>query len=137
MRWTSRPIDSTGTSHVGSKTGSRPSTVRNELNALRRAFKLADQAGKIERIPHFPTIKVSNVRTGFFEREEFDRVLTHLKPDLQAVCEFGYLTGWRISEILSIRWSHVDFDAGVVRLEVGTTKNDEGRVLPFPRFGSW
>ena len=30
-----------------------------------------------------------------------------------------------------LRWSQVDFEAGVVRLEPGTTKNDEGRTLPF------
>ncbi len=32
---------------------------------------------------------------------------------------------------MSLRWTQVDFKAGVVRLEVGSTKNDEGRVLPF------
>lgn len=35
------------------------------------------------------------------------------------------------SEVLTLRWSQVDFQAGVVRLEPGTTKNDEGRTLPF------
>jgi integrase-like protein len=42
------------------------------------------------------------------------------------------LTGWRVpSEILTLRWKQVDFSAGMVRLEPGTTKNDEGRVFPF------
>jgi integrase len=35
------------------------------------------------------------------------------------------------SEVLTLRWSQVDFQAGMVRLEPGTTKNDEGRTLPF------
>jgi len=30
-----------------------------------------------------------------------------------------------------LTWSQVDFRAGVVRLEVGTTKNRDGRVFPF------
>ena len=38
---------------------------------------------------------------------------------------------WRSSEILGLRWTQVDLTAGVIRLEVGTTKNNEGRVLPF------
>ena len=36
------------------------------------------------------------------------------------------------TEILALAWQgNVDFTAGVVRLEPGTTKNDEGRVFPF------
>jgi integrase len=56
---------------------------------------------------------------------------TNLPAPLKPIAEFGYLTGWRIGEILPLRWSQVDFKAGVIRLEVGSTKNNEGRVLPF------
>jgi integrase len=37
----------------------------------------------------------------------------------------------RKGEITSLRWSQVDMDAGTVRPEPGTTKNDEGREIPF------
>ncbi len=44
----------------------------------------------------------------------------------------AYLTGWRVrSEVLPLTWRQVDFDRGIVRLEPGSTKNDEGRVFPF------
>ena len=43
---------------------------------------------------------------------------------------FAYLTGWRYrSEILRLQWRNVDFDAGTVRLDMGTTKNKDGRVI--------
>ena len=45
--------------------------------------------------------------------------------------EFLYLTGWRTTEVLTLEWRNVDFTAGAVRLEPGTTKNDEGREFPF------
>ncbi len=32
---------------------------------------------------------------------------------------------------MPLQWSQVDFEAGEVRLEPGTTKNDEGRTFPF------
>lgn len=32
---------------------------------------------------------------------------------------------------MGLTWAGVDFSAGVVRLEPGTTKNDEGREFPF------
>jgi integrase len=47
------------------------------------------------------------------------------------LAEFAYLTGWRLGEIVTLRWSQVDLRVGVVRLEPGSTKNDEGRVFPF------
>src|SRR5215472_5743036 len=111
--------------------GIAPASVRYELSILRRAFRLAKRAGKAI-CPDFPTIEVHNVRTGFFEREDFQAVCAHLPPEIQAVATFAYLTGWRTrSEILPLRWKQVDFVAGTVRLEPGTTKNDEGRVFPF------
>ena len=45
---------------------------------------------------------------------------------------FAYLTGWRIrTEIQNLTWRQVDMNEGIVRLEPGSTKNEEGRVLPF------
>ena len=32
---------------------------------------------------------------------------------------------------MTLTWSQVDFDAGVVRLEPNTTKSDQGRSFPF------
>jgi len=44
------------------------------------------------------------------------------------------ITGWRInSEVLTLQWRQVDFNAGTVRLDPGTTKNGEGRVFPMTR----
>jgi integrase len=42
----------------------------------------------------------------------------------------AYITGWRIqSELLPLQWRQVDFTAGTLRLEPGTTKNRERRVF--------
>ena len=45
--------------------------------------------------------------------------------------EFAYLTGWRLGEILPLTWRQIDLKAGIIRLEPGSTKNDEGRSFPF------
>ena len=34
-------------------------------------------------------------------------------------------------EVLTLEWRQVDLDAGTVRLDAHTTKNDSGRVLPY------
>ena len=111
--------------------GRAPATAKLELTHLQKAFHLAERAGKAV-CPPFPQIAVRNTRTGFFERADFEAVRGHLPEAFKGPVTFACLTGWRVpSEILTLRWSQVDFSAGMVRLEPGTTKNDEGRVFPF------
>jgi len=108
-----------------------PATVKLDLTYLHRAFRLAERAGKAI-CPPFPQIAVQNVRKGFFARADFEAVRSHLPEPFKGPITFAYLTGWRVpSEILRLRWNQVDFQAGTVRLEPGTTKNDEGRMFPF------
>jgi integrase len=109
----------------------RPATIRYELSVLKRMFTLAIQAGKLDRRPYVPSIEVRNTRTGFFEARDLTAFLDHLPEEIRPIARFAYLTGWRRGEILVLQWRQVDFRAGVVRLEPGTTKNDEGRVFPF------
>jgi integrase len=104
---------------------------REELTILKRIFSLAMQAGKLLYKPHIPLLRENNTRTGFFEPEQFTSVQAHLPAALQPIVEFAYITGWRIaSEVLPLEWRNVDFAAGEVRLDAGTTKNGEGRVFP-------
>jgi integrase len=71
-----------------------------------------------------------NVRTGFFERDQFEAVRRHLPAALQPLVTVAYHTGWRVAdELLPMRWSQVDLAAGTLRLEPGTTKNAEGRLF--------
>src|SRR5688572_1475043 len=106
--------------------------INRELTTLKRILNLARQNGKLMHVPHVPMLKERNVRTGFFEREQIDRILAHLPAAICPAVQFGYITGWRIpSEVLRLQWRHVDFEARVVRLDPHTTKNDEGRTFPF------
>lgn len=105
--------------------------INRELMTLKRIFNLAIQAGKVFQKPHIPMLKEDNVRVGFFEREQFVDVLSRLPAAVQPAASFAYITGWRIdSEVLSLRWRQVDFTAGTVTLDPGTTKNGEGRTFP-------
>src|SRR5215468_11930044 len=106
-------------------------TINRELAALKRMFRLGERAGKVVRRPFIAMLQEHNARTGFFERDQFDRVLAHLSEDLKAVFEADYIAGWRVkSELLTRQWGHVDFQSGWLRLEPGETKNGEGRQFP-------
>ncbi len=80
-------------------------------------------------IHYIPLLDEDNIRTGFLNAEVFSIVCKHLPAYLQPIATFGYLTGWRRGEILTLSWRQVDFEAGTVRLEPGTTKNREGRTI--------
>ena len=108
-----------------------PATLCNELAALKRMFTLGIRTGKVAQRPYIQMPKARNIRQGFFEESEFRSVINHLPSYLKPLLEFAYHTGWRIGEIILLEWWQVDFNAGTVRLEPGTTKNDEGRTYPF------
>lgn len=111
--------------------GASNSSIQKELANLKRSLGLARLAGRLSTVPPFPTVSVSNTRQGFFDREGLEDVCAHLDADVEPVVRFAYLTAWRKSEVLSLRWEQVDWDAGTVRLEAGTTKNKLGREFPF------
>jgi integrase len=106
-------------------------TVNRELCTIKRAYSLGIQKRIVSDRPHISMLEEDNVRQGFFEREQYEAVRRHLPEYIQPVADFGYVTGWRKSEILSLQWRQVDFTAGNVRLEAGTTKNREARQFPF------
>jgi integrase len=77
-------------------------------------------------------LKEAPPRSGFFEREAFEAVREHLPDYLKGLISFAYISGWRTrSEILPLRWTQVDFEAGTVRLDPGTTKSGAGRIFHF------
>jgi integrase len=111
--------------------GASNGTVNRELCTIKRAFNLAIQKKIVSDRPHIAMLGEDNVRQGFFEPAQFQSVLNNLPDRLQPVARFAYITGWRKSEILTLQWRQVDFDAKNIRLEAGTTKNREARQFPF------
>jgi len=104
--------------------------INRELTTLKRAFSLAIQADKLITKPHIPLLREDNVRTGFFEPEQYLSVIAHLPTHLRPVITFAYLTGWRIpSEVLRLEWRQIAFAAGEVRLNAGQTKNREAACV--------
>ena len=114
--------------------GASNAEINRELIILKRMCSLALQAGKLMVRPYIPLLKEGNIRKGFFEREQFERVKHHLPSGMQGIAAFAFTTGWRTpSEILPLEWRQVDLNAGEVRLDAGTTKNDEARTFPLTR----
>jgi integrase len=111
--------------------GAANATVNRELAALKRMFNLGMRQTPplVERVPYIQMLRESNARKGFFEHEEFLALREALPAYLKGVVTFAYKVGWRRSEITGLTWKQVDRQLGIVRLEVGETKNSEGRTV--------
>jgi integrase len=120
------------TAYVATRQGERASngTINRELAVLNKMLRLAYENNKLLRLPVVRKLKEKAPRQAFFEREQFEAVRCHLRSDLQVAILIAYTFGWRMqSEILMLERRQVDLDAGTLRLEPGTTKNDEARVV--------
>lgn len=107
-------------------------TVNRELALLRRSLNLGRMSTppKVSKVPFIPKLEENNVRKGFFEDAQYRALLRELPEELKPVLSFAYYTGCRRGEILNLQWSQVDLTHKIVRLEPGTTKNDEARIIP-------
>ena len=113
------------------KSGAANATINRELSALKRMFNIRRQQTppKVDRVPYIPMLEENNIRKGFFEHGDFLALRTALPSHLKGFITFGYKVGWRVSEIAGLTWKQVDLNQGIVRLEVGETKNDEARTV--------
>src|SRR2546426_4066349 len=76
------------------------STIHKELSALRRMFRLAVVARKLNpaQVPSFPKLEIDNVREGFVSVGEFNTLLAELTrrdPAVAELVQFLYVSGWR------------------------------------------
>jgi len=113
--------------------GAARSTVNQELAGLRRAFRLAIEAGRLASKPVIKTPTPDNARKGFVTPQQFLKVADELPEWARGPWGYAYLTGWRCrSEVLPLTWNNIDWRTGVVRIE--TSKNGEPREFPFASY---
>ena len=112
-----------------SSQGLSPKTVRNNLQLLDQAFRLARQQ---ERLAYAPVVKKprvpENARNGTFSPEEFERLVAVLPAHLQDFCRWGYFTGWRAGSIRSLRWE--DIRDGELTCRAQYSKDRRAHTIP-------
>lgn len=111
------------------ETRKKPGTINRELAALSFMFTLAKRSRKMGELPYIPKLNEDNVRTGFFEHDQFMALRNALPDYIKPVVTFVYYTGWRKSEIFNLTWDKVNLKEAVIRLNPGETKNKKGREI--------
>ena len=106
--------------------GKAVATTNRSTQLLGQAFTLAIRRKNLTTAPYIRHLDESgNVRQGFFEQWEFRAVIENLPDYLEDVARFGYHTGCRRGEILSLRWE--DVDGEMVRLRGVNSKDKKPR----------
>ena len=107
-------------------------TINREMAALKRMFRIGmySTPPKVLRLPKFPKLAEDNVRKGFLEDAQYEKLIGYC-PDVwfRTLVEMGRTYGWRISELINLKVKQVDVNARIIRLEPGTTKNKDGREV--------
>jgi site-specific recombinase XerD len=102
--------------------GAANSTINRDLAVLNKMLRLAYENNKLFRPPVIHRLKERAPRQGFFEREQYEAVRQHLPPDHQLAVTIAHTYG-------TLELRQVDLEAGTLRLEPGSTKNEDGRVV--------
>lgn len=106
-------------------------TINRDMSALRRAFSLAIEDGRLLRAPKFPRFEESEARQGFVEEVQYQRLAAASAGDLwlRALLATAYTFGFRRGELLNLRVQQVDLLERTIRLNPTDTKTRKGRVV--------
>jgi len=105
-------------------------TINRELEHLRTAFRLAVDSELLSKAPKIRMLEEDNVRNGFVEHSDYERLRAKLPEYLVPLLVVGYHVGCRLGELLKLRWEQVDFNASQIWLEKKQTKAKVPRILP-------
>ena len=119
--------------------GAEPATINRELGCLRHMFNMAIAWGKAQNYPFgfgknkVKFLKEPKGKDRILSGEEETRLLeavrlTTKSQHLEPIIITALNTGMRKGEILSLKWSNVDFKTGHILVE--GTKNGEIRRVP-------
>lgn len=101
--------------------GLSPSTIRNKLDPLRVLYRraLRDDLVTVDPTDGLELPALQRSRRGIASPERAQALIDALPEGERALWATAFYAGLRRGELRALRWRHVDFDTGVVRVESG------------------
>jgi len=109
--------------------GAANGTINRELSTLSKLLRLAYKHRKLQRLPIIEKLPEADPRAGFVTDAQFASIRRHLPEELQTAMAVAFTFGWRKREVLDLTRGQYNAKEGTLRLDPGTTKNGEGRVV--------
>lgn len=101
-------------------------TMRNRLSLLRMALDEAKNDGLIPISPLdgiavqkqiSKTAKNSEYEVEPFTEEEQNKIINAAEGQVRNLIQFNFWVGLRISELIALKWSDIDFDNGIIHIQ--------------------
>jgi integrase len=120
-----------------------PTTINKELRTLRAILRKAARWGFLAKAPEFEFLREPGKLPTYINPEDFATLYAKCgaatRPDVQG-CEPGdfwrgllvaaYMTGWRISSLLALRWEDVDLDRCTALSRAADNKGKRDQKTP-------
>jgi integrase len=116
--------------------GAAKATINRELSALKRMYSIAMEATppKVNRAPKILMLPESSPRSGFVTDDRYANLAdccAKVGLWMRAMLEVGYTFGWRSDEVKKLQVRQVEIAECRIMLDVGSTKNKDGRCVKF------
>lgn len=108
------------------------STVNNALRTLRRMLSLAEEKGKIQKVPRILLVE-ENQRKQLIEADVEALILAKASRTLRDAYMLIADCGIRPSDCVALSWEHVDFVQGDIFIVGGKTGRKAERYVPMSR----
>lgn len=114
-------------------------TVNKELRYVRLLLNVAVEWGWLQKVPKIRFLKLAKKLPTFVPADHFTAIYKACEkakspnpPNISAtdwwrgLLVMGYMTGWRVGQLLSLNWSDIDLESGeaITRAEVVGNKGD-------------
>lgn len=119
------------------------STVNLELRYLRSALRLAKEWKYLDDVPRMPFLKVPERIESYVSLVELAKLYEHAEAASRPIAAHIptavwwraflvtlYMTGWRFREVLSLRWSNIDLEAGTAFSPAEEQKGRRDSLIP-------
>jgi integrase len=131
------PIDLENYQLRREREGLQPATIDGHIGAAKamvvKAFdndKITGHAVKVFRKVRKKHQHGDNARERTLTIEEYLSLAANSTDHLEALIVVGMHTGMRRGELLKLKWSHIDWEAGFIRLTEGMTKEGKKKKIP-------
>jgi integrase len=112
-----------------------PGTINRELSALKAMLRRALKYKLIDSLPPIEMLREPSIQPKALSDEDTQRFLEYLEQNeeyrhLLGPVSFAVLTGWRVSQILHMKKSWINWKEETVTAPAHFTKNNEEHTIP-------
>jgi len=111
----------------------KPATVNRELSTLRQIYNLAKRWNNFvgeNPVSISGLLPEENIKERILTLIEEEKLMSFSNEYLKPIIMTALNTGMRKSEILSLKWSNVDIELGIITIDQTNTKNKKTRRVP-------